>query len=767
MPDNIKQLAEFDLGDAGFEVAPPLKARPGTLGAGSRNLIGFGLKNRRATKGLAAVGGKSGSRLMFNAGGKLGGLGDVSTSAAQGSVDVYLRNTIWFMGFGQLYYDGASIPGAVASTVQKILVRYNGSYTHANSGPYDAGLPQPSAPDVAARTEVSNGFRGRNAGLRSYMIASVRSWTGDRSRASYVSETVEGENCTDRLVFPQAPVGGTGWVVFASKQGFGGVGVHYRLRAPNRLENREFLETDIERTVRDVATNSTDTITSATAAFTSADIGKHVLLDNGSTTFETTIRNVSSATTAILADAVPFTDTAVEGTFTAYVDGILRAVEIEYDDTDLTSEAAWIADYPPPPAVASFPLVDVRVVAGCLSDAATDATVADAGTCLAVSERNYPGSYDPLKLLYLPEKFVGTVGRSTDMHTFVFCENWTGMCQYTGETLGPACTISTLWSDTGFKKQQNVCLAYGRLYGFSAKGSAVRLQNAEEPDTTFAEPVRAVFSNWDPEKVVVQFVPGLDAVMFAHKREAYLFYIQTERWMPPVYLSDFAAGEIVSAQALDQTLYLTMDSGSSFDLYEFDRGGGSIVSAVTNYVGTPNAARPKTIHELAETVIVDSSSADYWVSLHRNGEPIAIDDAAITAGSNILQSLSSEFSTADVGKWVLLFGALSSGLPMLARIGSLASTTAARLVAPVRPLGSTAVNAEVSVTNGHAIFAAAIFERTSERIGSQHKLGKILNLRNCFSYAIGISMKSDGTAASPVKAIVLGAAKEGRAGGPS
>ena len=765
MPDNIKQLAEFDLGDAGFEVAPPLKARPGTLGLGSRNLIAFGLKNRRATKGLASVAGKAGSRLLFNAGGKLGGLGDVGASQAAGSVDVYLRNTIWFMGFGQLFYDGAAVSGAVASTVQKILVRYQGSYTHANSGPYDAGLPQPSAPDVAARDTVGSGFRGRNAGLRSYMIASVRSWTGDRSRASYVSETVEGEQCTDRLVFPQAPVGGTGWVVFASKQGFGGVGVHYRLRAPNRRENREFLETDIERSVSDVVANSTTTITSATAAFTSADIGKHVLLDNGTTTFETTIQNVSSPTTAILADAVSFSGTGVDGTFTAYVDGILRAVEIEYDDTDLTSEAAWIADYPPPPGVASFPLVDVRVVAGCYPDALSDAAVTDSGTSLAVSERNYPGSYDPLKLLYLPEKFVGTVGRATDMHTFIFCENWTGLCQYTGETLGPACTISTLWSDTGFKKQQNVCLAYGRLYGFSAKGSAVRLQNAEEPDTAFAEPVRAVFEKWAPSDVVVSFVPGLDAVMFAHKREAYLFYIQTERWMPSVYLSDFAAGEICSAQALDQTLYLTMKSGASFNLYEFDRGTGSIFSAITNYVGSPNIARPKTINELAETVVVDSAS-EYWISLHRNGRSISVDDASISSGSNILQSLSSEFATSDVGRYVLVFGALSSGLPMLARIGSLASSTAANLVTPARPLGSTAKNAEVSVTNGHVIFADLIFERTADRSGSQHKLGKILNLRNCFSYAIGISMKSDGTLASPVKAAVLGSVKEGRAGGP-
>lgn len=876
----VEPIAAFDLGDAGFQVAPPLKADEGTIGLGSRNLIGFGRKNRRAWKGLDPVAGKTGSRILFNAGGKLGGLVDVSATEAKGSVDLYLRNTIWFMGYGQLMYDGANITGAVASTTQKVLVRYNDSYTHANSGPYDAGLPQPSPPDVAARDEIGSGFTGKCSGLRSYMIASVRDWTGDRSRASYVSLTVEGDNKTDRLTFPTAPVGGTGWVVFAPKLGFGGTGVHRRLRAPNRVANREFLESDIERTFSDIVTHGTTSIDSLTAAFTSADIGKLATLDNGvDAVFESPIQNVTGPTTAILEDAVPFTSVAVDGTFTAYVDGILRTVEVEYDDTDLTSEAAWITDYPPMAAVYSFPLVDVRIICGCLTDAIKEPTVDDSGTCLSVSNRNYPGSYDPLNLLYMPEKFVGAVGRATDRHFYVYGKGWTGATQYTGADFGPAATISTVWGDTGFRKAHNVCLAYGRLYGFSSKGAAVRLQNGEEPDTKFADDVQPIFDTWDPDKVVVTTYKH--AVKYAHESQAFLFYLQDEKWLPACYLSDYADGDIVSAISLDAKTYVTMKENTTFSLFEFDAGAGSACTAMTNYVGGPAIARAKTINEVAETVILDDDTLDYYISLHRNGQRLSIDDVTMAAGSNLMYSTAAKFTDEDLGKYVLLFDAISrraatgpwtfavnptngetinvngvvftfrtvtvvdtdiqiagtkeltsanfrvvlnaslnvlisvatytvvsnvvtgtydtygspgnaftmaasSGahvtvahatftgggtdfprLPLLGRISQIVSAGSVRVVTPVRPLGAVAISPNIAVTDGNAIIGNLIFTRSGSRTGSLHQLGKRLNFRNCFSYAIGISIVSNGDAGSPVHAALLGSVKPGRGGNPA
>lgn len=765
MAQNIK-FAEFDLGDAGFEVAPPLKAEPGTLGTGSRNQIGFGLKNRRAFKGLEAVASKTGARILFNTASKTGGLGDVGGVEAKGTLDSYIANTLWFLGFGQVFYDGVAIPGATASVTQKVLVKYEGSYTHALSGAYDAGLPQPSPPEVAIREEIGSGFTGKIDGLVSFMLASIRSYTGDRSRASFVSASIFGETKTVRFTFPEAPVGGTGWVIFAPRHGGGGTFVHYRLRAPNRFSNREFLESDIEREVVDVVTNSTETITSVKALFTSADIGKHVLLEKGASVFESVIESVTNSTTAVMADACTFTNTAVTGTFTAYVDEILRSVELEYDDTDLTAEAAWISDFQPPAAVGSFSISDVRVVCGCLSDAVNDPSVQATGTCLAVSERNYPGSYDPLKLLYLPEPFVAALGRSTDFHHYVFCRNWLGAVQYTGADIGPACTLSTIWADTGIAKAQNACLAMGRIYAFTSKGAIARLGAGEEPDTAFAEKIRPVIEDWNPEKVVTTYLPKHQAVLFAHERVALLFYLQTERWLPPIYLSDFADGEIVSAVGLADTGYITMKDGADFDLYEFDAGTGSVMTAMTNYVGTPVETRAKTIHEIAETVHLDDYAKNYYISLHRNAQRLSIDDATIAAGSNILYSAKAKFTIQDLGKFVLLFDALNSGLPMIARIGEIISDGAVALVQPVRPISGSVLNAQENVVSGHALIASEIFTRSAQRNGAQHRLGKCLNFRNCFSFAVGVSIVSVGTSATAVRLTVSGTVKTGRFGNP-
>lgn len=118
--ESLIKFAEFDLGDAGFEVAPPFKAAPGTLGKGSRNLIGFGRKNRRPFRGLELQSGKLGVRIATTAAGKLAGLADIGSSRADGSIDSYLRNTLWFIGFGQVVFDGLIIPGAVAKKKDRI-----------------------------------------------------------------------------------------------------------------------------------------------------------------------------------------------------------------------------------------------------------------------------------------------------------------------------------------------------------------------------------------------------------------------------------------------------------------------------------------------------------------------------------------------------------------------------------------------------------------------------------------------------------------------
>lgn len=106
----------------------------------------------------------------------------------------------------------------------------------------------------------------------------------------------------------------------------------YVARQSQLLAPQDFGAKGDGRTVTDAVLNSTTSLTSATAAFTSADVGKAVVVlpAPGSTqaTLATTISAVNSATSATLATAAPYSGSGLEAT-------------VATDDT--TALQAWLS----------------------------------------------------------------------------------------------------------------------------------------------------------------------------------------------------------------------------------------------------------------------------------------------------------------------------------------------------------------------------------------------------------------------------------------
>lgn len=202
-----------------------------TLGVPSRNqvYIGTGWKPWR---GLAPQAANSGSRLMRQVGETWGGLKDYGSGPVilgKGSLFSDIGRSLWHIGSGQVSIEGVDLTGITASTVLQVSIAVAGVYSAGNT--FTAGLPIPAAPDVGVSPTA-----GLITGAVSVKIARLRLTTGARSVASTTSAVVTPASETLRVTFPSPSTGQTHWAVFVTQQGFGGVGLHYRLAYNGALD---------------------------------------------------------------------------------------------------------------------------------------------------------------------------------------------------------------------------------------------------------------------------------------------------------------------------------------------------------------------------------------------------------------------------------------------------------------------------------------------------------------------------------------------------
>jgi hypothetical protein len=196
---------------------------------GSSNYIFTGRGRPKVWSGLLAMNGVTGSRALFNVSDTYAGLGDGATDGL-GYAFSSIARAIFFGGQGDLRITGAGVRAAASTTMQLLLYR-SGSYSGAGTGPYQVGLAQPSAPQVAARAPSGGTITGKLSGTYSIVITRVRSATGAESKASTSSAVFSADTQSVRCTLPALDSNGQDrWGIYCTKAGFGSAGPHYFLR---------------------------------------------------------------------------------------------------------------------------------------------------------------------------------------------------------------------------------------------------------------------------------------------------------------------------------------------------------------------------------------------------------------------------------------------------------------------------------------------------------------------------------------------------------
>lgn len=189
-----------------------------TLGEGSWNHIISGNNLVVPAKGNTSQGADSGSRIACVVGSQYGGIRDIGMTLGSGSLIQDISSSLWFIGAGQGMRAGADLTGVVLSTNLQLQTFNGTSYSIS----YDAGLAQPSAPEVGIINTtgvISNSMAAK--------IARSRTTTGAISVASPTSAVIAPQSNQMRVTFPAAATGQDAWRVYFTFQGFGGTGIYY------------------------------------------------------------------------------------------------------------------------------------------------------------------------------------------------------------------------------------------------------------------------------------------------------------------------------------------------------------------------------------------------------------------------------------------------------------------------------------------------------------------------------------------------------------
>src|SRR5882724_144115 len=274
----------------GFASSLPEDSESNFMITGSKNLIIGGDGRLTSFKGVTALSG-SGSSVMFPFGAGTAGLALSSAIAGKGSVFAGPNLACCYIGYGDVLIDRASL-ATVASTTPALRLLRSGSYTSGGlaNGPFTWGLP------LAGAGTLSAGVAGSITGAVSIKHTWVRNATGAEGNASLASNSITfAATKANYSITETAPNGADRVRIYPTPRGFGSTGPNYYYT--------EITVASFRRTLTDITTNGTTTISSpAQAQWTAADVGATVTLSGGGS-LTTTIASVTNSTDVVLNSA--------------------------------------------------------------------------------------------------------------------------------------------------------------------------------------------------------------------------------------------------------------------------------------------------------------------------------------------------------------------------------------------------------------------------------------------------------------------------------
>lgn len=615
---------------------------------------------------------------------------DVSNVAVTASGNFFqdIGQSRWGIGSGQPAIEGVTVPGFMLTTNLQLQIASNGVY----AAPVQAGLSQPSAPDIGiiqTSGTVSNSVAAK--------LERSRPSTGAVSLASPSSAVIIPQANRVRVTFPLAQTGQTHWRVFFTLMGFGGTGVYYLTpygtltdipesvvaigeaagsRATGMLTvavNPSAAETisvnGVTLTFIAGASTATDVHIGATAADTSDNLAAVL---NASTNPLLTIATYTSSggivsitydvdgiigNTYTLAASSGGHVTVSAATLTGGVDGVGRSLEFNWQDGDLIPIEASFDDYPPPAATHALRLNTVMTLPGCYADSTTDPTSTNPGTCIAISKENNYESYVPTSLLYLPEQVVDVLARPLDDYGYIGCQNSISAIQYVGNRGDelPSCTITTILPDIGVQYPHNWCHFRGQLLIYTAQGNLILMDDTGSFDTTFANPVSKILKNFTTANTTVGYHPPTDSIVVMNGKMILVYSMQAGQWRQ-IWMPDFAlTGTAVSCVAAKRNLYFTLNNAGAMTAYSYDTGTATApLSFVSNYQNSGGTA-VRDIYGLAIAAQTDVSTK-LAVVINRNLTKTAFRQIQVINSVANITDTEASFTPNITGKQCIIFG---------------------------------------------------------------------------------------------------------------
>jgi len=247
------------------------------------------------------------------------------------------------------------------------------------------------------------------------------------------------------------------------------------------------------------------------------------------------------------------------------IDGIARSYEIDFADSDLLPVTAYIDDYPPPAGAFAARLENYVVVVGAYENA------------IACSIRNFPESFNPEHLAFLPKKPTAVLPDQQGNYLYISTESGVYALAIAPSAFDNPMMLQTVWSDTGVASPHNWCAYEGVIFAFVSRQGAVTMDALGKPSSEFALPVARGMRNWTTTNTKVFACPDLKSVIYTNGGEAYAFNVTNLKWSAPAKVSEFGTGEIISGVIQNRRLKITLLSGTTFKLYDFDEQptGGS------------------------------------------------------------------------------------------------------------------------------------------------------------------------------------------------
>lgn len=528
--------------------------------------------------------------------------GTTFTTMATGNAIIYTGKSLWFIGTGTVKTQNPSNLSAMvtigsASSILQLAVLSGSTYQTA----VQAGLSAPEAPTIAGRTTLGVGFIGKNTGVYSIELTKVRSTTGAESNASLPSNVITVTSQSIRVEFPAAPTDGTDtWYIYVTAAGFGPTGPYLFLQS--------VLESELTVTgtgTINIGTSTTTWTRVAGHTLTAADVGKQIVIVGAGVAGATLTTIVSTVNTGAqtLTFATPASTSVVAAvtTLNAYLDGVPRAIEIEWSDNELIlSQKPPLDNDPPPSGSHVFALGNVMCVAGCYN-----------GIGLACSKPGQPEAFPVDNVSFLPEPVVNVVGRPQDGFVYLICANSIHAAVYTGAIDGPPVIVRTLWDRVGCAGFASAAVYGNQLYVITNGKKFARTGPDGNVDYTFSQRVASQLASWTPGTAVTGYDDNRRGFAFVQDQQIYFYHIDLDRWgvvdLSQVTGSGNPTGNIKCAVTQDGRLYLLALESAQYNLYKFDEAG----SGVSTWKVTPGWQMGESGHFTKESqmVFIDYSSA--------------------------------------------------------------------------------------------------------------------------------------------------------------